>query len=99
MVKKVKDGSDGKLLHCSFCGKSQHEVKKLISGPSVYVCDECIRLCDDIIAEDVATAAKETDKLDKLPTPLDIKTFLDQYVIGQEQAKKVLSVAVYNHYK
>ncbi len=84
-------------LRCSFCGKSQREVKKLIAGPTVYICDECIHLCNDIIAEEAKDRAHE-EKLD-LPPPREIKDFLDRYVIGQEQAKKVLSVAVYNHYK
>jgi ATP-dependent Clp protease ATP-binding subunit ClpX len=89
---------DDKLLYCSFCGKSQHEVKKLIAGPSVFVCDECVDLCNDIIREelqDTKTVESET----KLPTPREIKEALDSYVIGQEKAKRVLSVAVYNHYK
>lgn len=89
--------NDAKLLYCSFCGKSQHEVRKLIAGPSVFICDECVDLCNDIIREeiqeDVGTATS------KLPKPREIKEILDQYVIGQERAKKVLSVAVYNHYK
>src|ERR1700737_1808402 len=88
-----------KLLYCSFCGKSQHEVRKLIAGPSVFICDECIELCNDIIREEGATAdAARADK-NKLPTPHEIRQILDQYVIGQELAKKILSVAVYNHYK
>src|ERR1022692_489249 len=88
-----------KLLYCSFCGKSQHEVRKLIAGPSVFICDECIELCNDIIREEGATAdAARTDK-NKLPTPHEIRQILDQYVIGQDLAKKILSVAVYNHYK
>lgn len=85
------------ILHCSFCTKSQNEVKKLVAGPSVYVCDECIKLCNKIIDEDKAT--KEREETIKLPTPHAIKDFLDQYVISQDQAKKVLAVAVYNHYK
>src|ERR1700676_821283 len=88
-----------KLLYCSFCGKSQHEVRKLIAGPSVFICDECIELCNDIIREEGATAdAARADK-NKLPTPHEIRQILDQYVIGQETAKRIMSVAVYNHYK
>jgi ATP-dependent Clp protease ATP-binding subunit ClpX len=88
---------DGKLLYCSFCGKSQHEVRKLIAGPSVFICDECVELCNDIIREELEDAG-ETSR-DKLPKPQEIKAVLDEYVIGQQRAKKVLSVAVYNHYK
>jgi len=87
----------GKILYCSFCGKSQHEVRKLIAGPSVYICDECVDLCNDIIREELE-AAVETES-ESLPTPHEIHEFLNGYVIGQESAKKVLSVAVYNHYK
>jgi len=89
---------DGKLLYCSFCGKSQHEVRKLIAGPSVFICDECVDLCNDIIREEVQDDADDSAS-EKLPKPDEIKTTLDEYVIGQERAKKVLSVAVYNHYK
>ena len=86
-----------KLLYCSFCGKSQHEVKKLIAGPSVYVCDECVELCNDIILEELEDETSSAVK--KLPTPREINEILDDYVIGQARAKKILSVAVYNHYK
>ena len=95
-----KGSSTEKNLFCSFCGKSQHEVKKLIAGPSVFICDECIDLCNDIVRDELAstTTAGEGAK-EGLPTPLDIKTNLDNYVIGQEKAKRSLAVAVYNHYK
>ncbi|MBL4680227.1 MAG: ATP-dependent Clp protease ATP-binding subunit ClpX [Pseudomonadales bacterium] len=92
------DGDDDKLLHCNFCGKSQHEVRKLIAGPSVYVCDECVELCNDIIREELQESTDEGEKK-KLPTPQEIKEILDEYVIGQDRAKRVLAVAVYNHYK
>jgi ATP-dependent Clp protease ATP-binding subunit ClpX len=96
----VLDKSKGdKLLYCSFCGKSQHEVRKLIAGPSVFVCDECVELCNDIIREEVnSVVSGKTDKADLL-VPHEIRARLDEYVIGQEHAKKILSVAVYNHYK
>ena len=90
--------SGDKLIYCSFCGKSQHEVRKLIAGPSVFVCDECITLCNDIMREEIQSDQVKSDKSD-LPVPKDICATLDEYVIGQEQAKKILSVAVYNHYK
>jgi len=95
-----KSSSGEKLLYCSFCGKSQHEVKKLIAGPSVFICDECIDLCNDIIRDEAAQTETSTGitKSD-LPTPLEICDILDQYVIGQQTAKRILSVAVYNHYK
>ncbi len=96
---KYNKGDDnGKLLYCSFCGKSQHEVRKLIAGPSVFVCDECVDLCNDIIREEIQEKESESTAR-KLPIPEEIKKTLDEYVIGQESAKKVLSVAVYNHYK
>ena len=93
-----KKGSNEKLLYCSFCGKSQHEVKKLIAGPSVFICDECIQLCTDIVREEVPNSDTSAQKTD-LPTPQEICNILDQYVIGQASAKRILSVAVYNHYK
>lgn len=92
------DGDSTKLLYCSFCGKSQHEVRKLIAGPSVYVCDECVELCNDIIREEVKDISPKKEG-DELPVPKEISAHLSDYVIGQEHAKKVLSVAVYNHYK
>ncbi len=90
-------GDDGKLLYCSFCGKSQHEVRKLIAGPSVFICDECVELCNDIIREEMQEGGAEVAS--SLPKPHEINNMLNQYVIGQARAKKVLSVAVYNHYK
>ena len=97
--KKIGESTskDGRLLYCSFCGKSQQEVGKLIAGPSVYICDECVGLCDEIIQEDSLEAVKEN--AEHLPTPHKINEYLNDYVIGQTHAKKVLSVAVYNHYK
>ncbi|MBN7797715.1 ATP-dependent Clp protease ATP-binding subunit ClpX [Parahaliea mediterranea] len=95
----TKSGDDGgKLLYCSFCGKSQHEVRKLIAGPSVFICDECVDLCNDIIREEVQESGSDA-KQEHLPVPREINEILDEYVIGQQRAKKVLSVAVYNHYK
>jgi ATP-dependent Clp protease ATP-binding subunit ClpX len=93
------DGKGEKLLYCSFCGKSQHEVRKLIAGPSVFVCDECVELCNDIIREEVQEEKNEAGAKRKFPTPREIYQILDEYVIGQSDAKRVLSVAVYNHYK
>ena len=98
MSDKQNGDGDNKLLYCSFCGKSQHEVRKLIAGPSVFICDECVELCNDIIREEVKEIAPKK-KQDSLPKPHEIHEHLDDYVIGQEHAKKVLSVAVYNHYK
>jgi ATP-dependent Clp protease ATP-binding subunit ClpX len=92
-------GSSDKLLYCSFCGKSQHEVRKLIAGPSVFICDECVELCNDIIREEIQQADNQKGANSDLPTPHEISDILDQYVIGQGQAKKSLAVAVYNHYK
>jgi len=92
-----KDSESNKLLYCSFCGKSQHEVRKLIAGPSVFICDECVELCNDIIREEMQEQSPTGST--KLPKPREINDILDEYVIGQEGAKKVLSVAVYNHYK
>ena len=98
MTNMQKGEDKGKLLYCSFCGKSQHEVRKLIAGPSVFICDECVDLCIEIIREETEEAAGD-ESSDKLPTPKEISAVLDQYVIGQDKAKKVLAVAVYNHYK
>jgi len=94
---KSKAGESKNTLYCSFCGKSQHEVKKLIAGPTVFICDECVELCMDIIREENKTTLAKSG--DGVPTPSDILGTLDDYVIGQDQAKKVLSVAVHNHYK
>ncbi|HTD91671.1 MAG TPA: ATP-dependent Clp protease ATP-binding subunit ClpX [Burkholderiales bacterium] len=91
--------SGEKLLYCSFCGKSQHEVRKLIAGPSVFICDECIELCNDIIREEIQSDKGSKGAKSDLPVPHEIRAILDQYVIGQDTAKKILSVAVYNHYK
>ncbi|MBI3230819.1 MAG: ATP-dependent Clp protease ATP-binding subunit ClpX, partial [Burkholderiales bacterium] len=94
-----KSSSGEKLLYCSFCGKSQHEVKKLIAGPSVFICDECIDLCNDIIRDEATSIEAVGGSKSDLPTPHEICELLDQYVIGQETAKRILAVAVYNHYK
>ena len=97
MSKDKGSKDDEKLLYCSFCGKSQEEVKKLIAGPSVYVCDECVELCNDIIRDELQEEGSE-EEID-LPKPKEIKEVLDEYVIGQENAKRILAVAVYNHFK
>jgi ATP-dependent Clp protease ATP-binding subunit ClpX len=96
--KNPKGGDGDRLLYCSFCGKSQHEVRKLIAGPSVFICDECVELCNDIIREEIQEKSGGTSG-SKLPIPEEINHILDEYVIGQRQAKKILAVAVYNHYK
>ena len=98
MTEETTSGDSGKLLYCSFCGKSQNEVRKLIAGPSVFICDECVDLCNDIIREEIQESSSE-DGSAKLPIPAEINEILNQYVIGQEKAKRVLAVAVYNHYK
>jgi len=97
-MSEKKSGSE-KLLYCSFCGKSQHEVKKLIAGPSVFICDECIELCNDIVRDEISADPGGKVAKSDLPTPKEISALLDQYVIGQETAKRILAVAVYNHYK
>ncbi|MDR1934285.1 MAG: ATP-dependent Clp protease ATP-binding subunit ClpX [Candidatus Accumulibacter sp.] len=97
MAEKKSGGE--KLLYCSFCGKSQHEVKKLIAGPSVFICDECIELCNDIVRDELSAEQDGKAARNDLPSPREISALLDQYVIGQEQAKRILAVAVYNHYK
>ncbi len=96
--KNSKGGDNDRLLYCSFCGKSQHEVRKLIAGPSVFICDECVELCNDIIREEIQDKSGSTGG-NKLPVPHEIRDILDEYVIGQPHAKKILAVAVYNHYK
>ncbi|RUO25230.1 ATP-dependent Clp protease ATP-binding subunit ClpX [Aliidiomarina minuta] len=100
MTDKTRGDSDkdGKSLYCTFCGKSQHEVRKLIAGPSVFICDECVELCNDILREEIKEISPQREE-DDVPTPHDIRNHLDEYVIGQDRAKRVLSVAVYNHYK
>ena len=98
----MSDKSNDKLLYCSFCGKSQHEVQKLIAGPQVFICNECIELCTDVIREEAAQVTElepTTPNGKRLPLPTEIRDVLDQYVVGQERAKKILAVAVYNHYK
>ena len=99
MSDKQGSDSDNKLLYCSFCGKSQHEVRKLIAGPSVFICDECVELCNDIIREEIKDISPNKQNQNALPKPQEIHEHLNDYVIGQDHAKKVLSVAVYNHYK
>ncbi|MCC5879482.1 MAG: ATP-dependent protease ATP-binding subunit ClpX [Idiomarina sp.] len=99
MTEKTSGGDkDGKSLYCTFCGKSQHEVRKLIAGPSVFICDECVDLCNDILREEIKEIAAKREE-DDVPTPHEIRHHLDEYVIGQDRAKRVLAVAVYNHYK
>src|SRR5690349_19721443 len=93
----VKKGTDAEILRCSFCNKDQNDVRKLIAGPTVFICDECVEVCNDIIADDNRFDNRASRSA--LPTPQEIKKFLDEYVIGQELTKKKLAVAVYNHYK
>src|SRR5215210_1872639 len=97
----VKKSGDGEILRCSFCNKDQNDVRKLIAGPTVFICDECVEVCNDIIADDNKFEARGGARAggSALPVPQDIKKFLDEYVIGQEQTKRKLAVAVYNHYK
>ena len=99
MSDKTTDETKNEILHCSFCGKTQDQVERLIAGPGVYICNECIDLCEKIIEEEKESNEDDLDKLEKLPTPKDILNELNKYVIGQDAAKKTLSVAVYNHYK
>ena len=96
-VARSAEGAD--LLKCNFCGKSQKQVRKLIAGPGVYICDECIGLCNEIIEEELSEAVAESDDAIELPTPREIYDFLEEYVVGQDPAKRALAVAVYNHYK
>ena len=97
MTDSTNSSDENRTLHCSFCGKNQHEVRKLIAGPSVFICDECVELCNDIIREEIEDS--ESKSQGNLPIPAEINQNLDDYVIGQERAKRILSVAVYNHYK
>ena len=95
----VKKNGETEILRCSFCNKDQNDVRKLIAGPTVFICDECVEVCNDIIADDNKFETRAGARSSSLPVPQDIKKFLDEYVIGQEQTKKKLAVAVYNHYK